>query len=158
MASEHEEVVGQLRGAYEGWWTSLSAVFDEDVRIAIGTEHEPRTQLHAHDWHSEETSPWNQTHLRQGLISNGPWSLDVRRAGDYEITLRRWPEHVDESIEATKARLKVGSFDESRSLPAGATETTFQVTLEEGPVSLQTWLTLAGGQTRGAYFVYLKHL
>ena len=79
-------------------------------------------------------------------------------AGDYEITLRRWPEHVNESIEATKARLKVGGFDESRSLSADATEATFQVTLEEGPASLQTWLTLTGGQTRGAYFVYLKRL
>ncbi len=158
IAAEHEDVVEQLRGDYERWWTSLSTVFDEDVRIAVGTEHEPRTQLYAHDWHSEEMSPWHQTHLREGFVSNGPWSLDVRRAGDYEITLRRWPEHVNESIEATKARLKVGAFDEGRPLAADATEATFRVTLEEGPASLQTWLTLADGQTRGAYFVFVRRL
>ena len=158
VAADHKDVVEQLRGAYDGWWTSLSTVFDEDVRIAIGTEHEPRTLLHAHDWHSQELSPWHQSHVQEGLVNNGPWSLDVKRAGDYEVTLRRWPDHVDESIEATQARLKVGDIDESRSLSAGATEATFQVTLEEGPTSLQTWLTLAGGQTRGAYFVYLSHL
>ena len=158
VATEHTDVVGQLRGDYEDWWRSLSTAFDEDVRIAVGTEHEPRTQLYAHDWHSRETSPWNQTHLQEGLVNNGPWSLDIKSAGDYEITLRRWPEQVNESIEATKARLKVGAFEQSRSLPADATEATFRVTLAEGPASLQTWLTLADGQTRGAYFVYLKRL
>ena len=65
--------------------------------------------------------------------------------------------HVDPTCSPTRSALLSGRY-ESRSLPAGATETTFQVTLEEGPASLQTWLTLADGQTRGTYFVYLKHL
>ncbi len=42
----------------------------------------------------------------------------VSIAGLLAILVTGWPEHVNESIEATKARLKVGGFDESRSLPA----------------------------------------
>jgi len=159
-AREHLDVVQQLRAAYDGWWKSLSVVFDDFVRIGLGSDAEPRTQLHPHDWHvtSQALSPWNQGHVRSGLMGNGFWAVDVLRPGEYEFELRRWPEQVDGPIEAIKARLRIGDVDVSQPVPAGATKTTFTLPLQLGKTRLETWLTTPEGKTRGAYFVYVRRV
>ena len=158
VAAEQPEVVGKLRSAYEGWWTSLSEVFDEFVYIGIGSEAEPVTRLVSHDWHppDQRLSPWNQGQVRSGMIGNGYWSIEVMQPGRYEFELRRWPDHVDESLEATAARLKIADVDLSQPVPPGATKATFTVPLQPGKTRLQTWLTLPDGGERGAYFVYIR--
>ena len=80
------------------------------------------------------------------------------RPGTYEFELRRWPDHVDDSIEATRARLKIADVDVAKPVPPGATKATFTVALEPGKTRLQTWLTTPDGKTRGAYFVYARRL
>ena len=160
VAGEHAEVVQRLRAAYEGWWKSLSVVFDDFVSIGIGSDAEPVTRLVPHDWHppSQAQSPWNQGHIRSGLVANGFWVIDVTRPGKYQFELRRWPDHVDQSIEATHARLKIADVDVSQPVPAGATKTTFTVGLQPGKTRLRTWLTTPDGKERGAYFVYIRRV
>jgi hypothetical protein len=92
------------------------------------------------------------------MVANGYWVLDVTRPGKYQFELRRWPKHVDDSIEATKARLKIADVDASQPVPDGATKTTFSVPLEAGRTRLQTWLTMPDGRERGAYFVYIRRV
>ncbi|HUT94041.1 MAG TPA: arylsulfatase [Thermoguttaceae bacterium] len=160
VAAEQPEVVGKLTAAYEGWWQSLSDVFDEFVYIGIGSEAEPVTRLVSHDWHppDQRLSPWNQGQVRSGMIGNGYWSIEVMQPGRYEFELRRWPDHVDESIEATAARLKIADVEVSQPVPPGATKSTFTVPLQPGKTRLQTWLTLPDGRERGAYFVYIRRV
>ena len=160
VAGEHPEVVQRLRAAYEGWWKSLSVVFDDFVSIGIGSDAEPVTRLVPHDWHppAQAQSPWNQGHIRSGLVANGFWVIDVTRPGKYQFELRRWPDHVDQSIEATHARLKIADVDVSQPVPAGATKTTFTVGLQPGKTRLRTWLTTPDGKERGAYFVYIRRV
>ncbi len=162
LAAGEPQTVEKLRAAYDGWWESLSEVFDEFVRLGIGSEAEPVTRLIAHDWHppSQAQSPWNQSHIRdpQGAhaTANGWWALDVVRPGKYQFELRRWPAQVDGPIEATRARLKIEGADLSQPVPPGATTATFTVPLEPGPARLQTWLTLPDGRQRGAFYVYAR--
>jgi len=164
VAGDHPDVAAKLTGAYEGWWTSLSEVFDEFVYLGIGSEAEPVTRLVAHDWHppDQSQSPWNQGHIREpkGPIetANGWWAIEVTRPGKYQFELRRWPDHVDESIEATAARLKIADVDLSQPVPPGATKATFTVPLQPGKTRLQTWLTLPDRRQRGAYFVYIRRV
>jgi len=164
VAGKHPEVVERLRAAYEGWWKSLSVVFDDFVYIGIGSPAEPVTRLVAHDWHppSQAQSPWNQGHIRNptGAIAtaNGFWAIEVTRPGKYQFELRRWPDHVDQWIEATHARLKIADVDLSQPVPDGATKTTFTVDLHPGKTRLQTWLTMPDGRQRGAYFVYIRRV
>lgn len=160
VSSENEEVVAELRARYDDWWKSLSTVFDKEVRIAIGSGAEPRTQLHPHDWHvtSQKMSSWHQNHVRRGHLGNGYWALRVVRAGDYEITLRRWPEHVGGPLEATEARIRIGGIDERRAVENDANQAVFRVRLRAGRTRLQTWLTTPDGEERGAYFVYVRRL
>ena len=160
LAAKHPEVVRQLRAAYEDWWKGLSVVFDKRVHIGIGSEHESPTQLHPHDWHvtSQNMSSWHQGHVSSGHLGNGFWAVEVIRPGTYEFELRRWPKHLDQPIEATGARLKIGEVDLDQPVSADATKTTFQVKLPAGKTRLQTWLTTPDGKTRGAYFVYVRYV
>jgi hypothetical protein len=160
LAKERPELVKRFREAYGQWWESLKPVFDDYVYIGIGSDAEPRTLLHSHDWHATEQGacPWNQGQVRSGMPGNGFWAVDVTRAGAYQFTLRRWPEQLDQPIEAARARLKIGDVDVPQSLKASATHATFGVQLKAGKTRLQTWLTAPRGRTRGAYFVYIERL
>ena len=170
VAEDHPQVVEQLRGRYEDWWRSLSPVFDDFVHIAIGSDAEPLVQLHPHDRHvtNQGLSSWNQGHVRSGHAGSGFWAIDVLRDGTYEVSLRRWPKHLDrpitaaipggKAISATTARLKIGQIDLSKPIPAGAAAVTFRVRLTAGKTRMQTWLTDQAGKSRGAYFVYVRRL
>ncbi len=158
IASEHGSVVQQLRGEYDAWWESLQPVFAESVRIGIGHESELLTTLHAHDWQviGNKGCPWHQNHVRRGLPLHGEWKVDVVEAGTYEFELRRWPAHVDESIEATKATLRVGREEQQQDLAAGATHATFRLELPAGPTTVRG--ILEGEKSRGPYFVYVRRV
>ena len=80
----------------------------------------------------------------------------MERKGKYEISLRRWPREERKPIPAAKARLKISGVDETKSIPDGAEEVTFQVELPAGETKLETWFTNNSGKSWGAYFVYAK--
>ncbi|MFP6574303.1 MAG: N-acetylgalactosamine-6-sulfatase, partial [Pirellulaceae bacterium] len=91
-------------------------------------------------------------------MGNGYWQIDVQQEGSYEVTLRRWPEQLDQSIEATAARIQVGKVSAQQELEAGSTHASFKLDLPAGPTRLQGWLTLPDGKERGAYFVSIRRL
>ena len=158
VAAQHPQTVAELTRAYEQWWESLKPAFGQPVRIHLGSRAEPVVQLHPHDWHvtGQAQSPWHQGHVRSGHIGNGHWEVDVRRQTRYRVELRRWPRHLNQSIEATAARIRVGDRELHRAIPADATHVVFELELAPGPAQLQTWLTLADGKQRGAFFVYVS--
>ena len=158
IAAEYPEVVAQLQASYDTWWESLSTAFDEKIRISIGADAANPVDLNPHDWHvtDQSQSVWNHRQVRRGMIGNGYWAVDVAEAGQYLITLRRWPAYLDDQIEATHARLKIGGSDYETDVLTESSTATFSVTLEPGPTTLQTWLTLPNGETRGAYYVNVE--
>jgi len=159
VANQHAGVVQKLQDEYEAWWQSLSPVFDQFVAIGIGADEENPANLTCHDWHTENGAvPWNQGHIRSGTMANGWWVVDVVRDGQYEVTLRRWPKEMDQSIEAVDARLKIGDVDQKQAVGASATSATFKVVLKKGQTRMQTWLTTPDGKTRGAYFVEVRYV
>ena len=153
VASEHPDIVASLQSAYEDWWTSLSSEFDGYVRLRLGAAENPTT-LMSHDWHSHDGPvPWHQRHVQDNLIANGYWAVDVAEAGQYSVTLLRWPRHTNQPMGVTRARLSVGDFNETVVLAETDTEATFDLNLEAGPTRLQSWLTAPSGDEFGAYFV-----
>ena len=163
VAAEHPDVVARLRKAYEAWWAELSERFDEVCPIVIGSDRENPACLTAFDWLGFETPrgiPWSQGAVRNPkLFANGPWAIEVERAGRYQVTLCRFPAEANQATGANQARLKVGDVDETKALDPSALAAVFQVKLPAGRTQLQTWLTdAATGKTRGASFVYVKRL
>ena len=94
--------------------------------------------------------------IRKGPIANGFWVVDVTSAGEYEITLRRWPKQLNQSIEAVEARLKIAGAEVKQTLVDGAVAATFKVNLPAGQTQMQTWLTRPDGKQRGAYFAEVR--
>ena len=119
LAAAHTAVVAELRLAYEDWWQKVSRQFDEEIPIAIGGAAASHLRLNTHDWRNEDClCAWNQSLVRQGLICNGHWEVDVVEAGTYRFLLRRWPLEEDAPISAALAGGEPVAFSQLR-LDAG---------------------------------------
>jgi len=166
IADEHPQVVAKLRNEYDKWWADTSKRFLEHCEIIIGSDKENPAKLTSHDWHAH--GPWNQDQVRQGQKRNSFWAVEVARDGEYEISLRRWPEEVDapvtaaipdgKAISATTARLKIADVDVTKPIPKDAPAVKFNVQLKAGKTRLQSWFADEQGETRGAYYVYVNRL
>jgi arylsulfatase B len=172
IAAEHPDVVERLRGEYETWWREISERGDEYVPIVLGHEAQNPTCLTSHDWHDAGTGypVFDQSQVRRAVRSNGFWAVDVARAGRYEIELRRWPREVDQpingsipgsfgqAIKVVKAKLMVGGMEQIKAVESDDKAAAFSVTLKPGPTKLQSWFMEEDGQSRGAYYVYVRWL
>jgi arylsulfatase B len=163
IAADHAAVVVKLRQEYEAWWQSLKPKFDEYVRIEIGGAENP-AELMSHDWHTRDGgTPWHQRHVRSGQLGNGPWAIDVARAGRYEVTLWRWPAQLDRAMNCVHASLEFGKVRVGKDVDPAETHATFVVDLPAGPTMLRTTLRRAaakrgGGKEHGAYFASIRAL
>ncbi|UCG49733.1 MAG: sulfatase-like hydrolase/transferase, partial [Phycisphaerales bacterium] len=167
VAAEEARVVKRLRGEYERWWESISERFEGYCEIVIGSERENPTRLMSHDWHSRNPA-WSQRSVLSGAKSNGFWAVEVEREGAYEFSLRRWPVEADAAIDAairggkairaTRARIRVADVDMSKVVGEGAKEVTFRARLKAGKTRLQSWFIDEKGESRGAYYVYVRRL
>lgn len=167
VAKEYPAVTAELLEAYNRWWDDVSRRFDEYCAIPVGGSQANPVQLTAMDWHSDIV-PWDQSAIRNGLVANGFWVIDVVRDGVYAITLRRWPIELDlpinaagigdKKINATKAGIQAGETEAEKEIPAGAREVRFEIKLKAGESRLQTWFFDDDGISRGAYYVGLERL
>ena len=175
VAAEHPEVVQRLRGEYERWWEVVSERFDDDPAIIIGSEREPESRITCHDWHNEDSAcAWNQGMVRQGIICNGDWAIDVAKAGVYAFELRRWPReealgmtegipgeimdwfHGGKALPLQRARIRVGDEEANGEIAPTAESATFHFALDAGATRLQTWLSTDDGEALGSYYVYAR--
>jgi arylsulfatase A-like enzyme len=181
LAERFPEVADSLKEAYEIWWDDIGENFNQYNATVVGSEAQKETVLSAQFWHGDHV-PYSQEHVRSGMKANGFWDLDVAEAGEYEISLRRYPRESGKGIHdlvdpladdpsrffpddkyyqspskrlaIADARLRVGAFDQTISVSPTDQEVTFSVTLPAGETFLQTWFT-ASQDTIGAYYVYL---
>jgi hypothetical protein len=157
VAAEHPDVVRRLREDYEKWWTSLESATNQTVRYVLGGAENPMT-LSSHDWlmRGVEQAAWHQNQIRSGALINGAWAVNVKQAGNYAITLYRWPPYLNQAMNVTEARLSVGGVDERTPVDSNAVNATFRVKLKPGPTMLQTWLTRPDGKQHGAYYTSIR--
>lgn len=162
LAKQHPEVVGKLREDYQAWWKSMEEDMKQTVRYGLGGDENPMT-LSSHDWlmePGERDAVWHQSHIQRNDIGNGPWMVDVVKAGTYEISLHRWAPYLNQPMGMVEARLRIGDLLEAKKLTEEATEATFRVNLQAGPATLKTWLKRPGPERteQGAYYVKIKHV
>ena len=177
IIGQHPDLAERLSKAYETWWQDIEPDFHLENRIVIGNEKEQPTLLTSHDWHTSQTSPWNQGQIRQAKMDNGPWLLQVEKPGKYSIRLHRWPPYLSEGIadivpmgdkvsggkpavegkglEVTKAKIKIRDQELEKIEPVEGKYFEFSIDLETGPADLQTWFFTEDDKERGAYYVEL---
>ncbi|HEY7426416.1 MAG TPA: arylsulfatase [Gemmataceae bacterium] len=176
VLDKHPAVVERMRSHYDKWWAKVERGVNEFQPIHVGSDAENPSVLSSADWQDVMVAESDQ--VRKGESPNGPWHIQVEKAGDYEISLRRWPAEADLAIAAAapafqgpensqyragralpiaKARLRVGSIDESRPVNATDKAVTFQVKLRAGRTLLQTWFSDRDDKELcGAYYVYVR--
>jgi arylsulfatase len=176
VAVRHPAVLKKMQAHYDKWWAGVALRLDDFSPISIGSDRENPVTLTAADWANVYCD--NMQNLRAGLNRNGPWHLLVERDGTYEIELRRWPREADAAITAgvpafkavdgglpagkalpiARARLKLGSVDETKAVAPAAKGVTFTLRLKAGTrTTLQTWFYDASGKELcGAYFAYVR--
>ena len=157
VAADHPDAVAALRAAYDDWWTSLEPVFDEEVRIGLGSPAQNPTLLCCHDWHGDRI-PWNQQAVSRDPDWNGYWSVDVLEQGQYEFRLRSRPPGTPQPIGATAARVRIGDVQARVACAAEADEAVVVVTLAPGPAHLWTELLVDERPKSGAYYVQVRRL
>jgi hypothetical protein len=167
IADGNPQAVEKLRKAYEDWWEDVSERFDEYCETILGSDKQNPTCLMSHDWHTDRV-PWNQGAVRNGMQANGFWAVEVECDGRYQFELRRWAKELDagineaidggKAITATEARLTIANQDVTVPVSRNARAVTFELRLKAGKTRLQTWLMDNRGNSRGAYYVYVKRL
>ncbi len=170
VADDHPSVISRMREYYEHWWRGVEPLTNDFVMTSLGSEKQPVVELTSSDW--ENIYADNSNHIRQGVGGprGGHWNVQVERAGQYEITVRRWPKETStplsgkydeksKSFPIARAQLTIGSQQLSETASDQAQSVTFKLVLQPGRFQLQSWFQDASGQDQcGAYFAEVRRI
>ena len=165
VSKDQPEVLAKMRAHYEKWWAGIKPGLKDFVPLALGAVQENPVQLTSSDW--QDTYADNANHIRNaaGGPRGGPWNVDVARAGEYDITLRRWPLDLDlpldgdlkpaaQVLPVRAAKLTVAGIEQQVKTASGDKEAVFRLDLPAGRTQLQAWFQDADGHDlSGAFFV-----
>ncbi len=179
VAAKNPEVVKRLRGEYEGWWDRVEPLLEDFVAVSIGAKQQPSVEMTSGDW--ENIYADNTGHVREavGGPTGGKWHVKVEEAGEYEFTLRRWPERTKAAlgekyephekspkynVKVTRgfpniagARLEVAGVKASGKADAKATGAVLTAKLPAGKAVMKAWFVDAEGAAQcGAFFVTVR--
>ena len=177
--------MGCLYWDWNRYHSELEPTFSEATAIYLGHPADNPARLTSHDWITSESTPWNQSHVRQALNGKavtGYWNVQVFEDAEYKISLRRWPEEADLSIasalapaaavpgakayrttrgtkiQPTEATLQIGEVSVSADVEPGAKEVVFNIKLKAGRTRLKALFKTASGTEYGVYYAYVTRL
>ncbi|MGL1891269.1 MAG: arylsulfatase [Spirochaetaceae bacterium] len=182
IASLHLEVVQKLRDHHGQWWNSVSPGLEEYARIPLGNDFENPVKLDAFDVMGDAAV--HQIDIVKANRSSGKWAVEVEKAGNYNISLRRWPVELGlpinncisdkeakkiapyggsvslcTSMATDEARVKLFDIELSKQIKVSDKEAVFEVEVPEaGETTLEAWFKTTDGQEQGAYYVYVEKI
>jgi arylsulfatase A-like enzyme len=175
LIGQQKQVAERLQRHYDSWWKNVEPLLDQFLPVHIGSDRENPVMLSACEWADVFLDQAAQ--VRRGEKKNGVWHVQVERAGTYTVGLARWPREANAAISAglpeqrhedgvfpagvalpiAKARLRLGSFDQTISVAATDREAVFKMTLPVGPMTMQSWfLDDSASEMLGAYYAYVE--
>src|SRR5262249_47297209 len=91
LGDKQPDVLKGMRGVYETWWKRVERMRNAVIPSSVGARQQPGVELTSSDWggiFADDTASIRET---GGAPTGGHWNLVVEQAGEYELTLRRWP-------------------------------------------------------------------
>lgn len=181
VAAAHTDVVRELRAHYEAWWAGVAPRLGEFLPVLVGSERENPVLLTSADWQDVDDPFCGDAHsVRRvpGALRGAPWNIEVARAGDYEVTLRRWPAELNVPIRAglperkpspglvgttaaagraltniATAKIIAAGQQQEQRVAAEAASVTFKFRLPAGRAQIHAWFTDAAGiEQCGAFY------
>ncbi|WP_166825644.1 arylsulfatase [Thalassoroseus pseudoceratinae] len=177
VAATHSRVVKRMQQHLDEWWDGVKGDVFEPQRVIIGHDAENPMLLTACEWLDVFVD--QQQQIRRGVRKNGVWHLTVAEPGTYTFELRRWPRESHLRLNANapmtkvtdgqllrgralpiaSAKLKIGDTSKAASPQSNGESVEFNVDLEAGPTTMQTWfLDEEGNEIVGAYYVYVERV
>ncbi|MCK0156455.1 arylsulfatase [Cellulophaga sp. F20128] len=155
IADQHPEVVKELYGRYDEWWTDVSVDFDKYAAIHVGTPFENPVKLYSHD-----------AHTRKG---KKVWVIDVAKTGKYKIEVNRWRAESgkrmvenyagDKEIAIKDAWLKIGNLEQLKTVDHKMKAATFEVALKAGTTCFEAAINLMdNGKIVSPECIYVTYL
>jgi hypothetical protein len=193
IAEQHPDIVENLRASYTKWYDDVFSGWERPSYYVIGDVDQGETVLSAHDWmdphfpdmspavtgDGEERTPWNHYMVRDGILHNGYWDIDIRSGGEYVFELRRWPRETDNEIcsglpasdipipggepfgpgkalDIKNASIRVGETEETQTVNPGDKSASFSIRCPAGKTRLKSWFNGEDDLSLGAYYVYIS--
>jgi hypothetical protein len=169
-------VLKKMRDHYEAWWNGVEPLLNDFVPISIGAPQQPVVELTCGDW--EGIYADNIGHVRNavGGPTGGRWHIQVEKAGEFEFTLRRWPEQAHAALGAAdestatgpigfgkafpmiaRAKLEIAGLKETATADPKAQSVTLSLKLPAGRTTLKAWFQDASDTDLcGAFFVTVR--
>ena len=158
VAADHPDIVSEMRDLYLPFWESVSPRMTP-VSIDLGNPSHNPTELCSQDWYMPKGNPpWNFNSIKRLPRTTGPWNVDVKKAGNYRITLRQFPKVADKMVEAVRARIIIAGYEREVQVTPESKGVVFEVALPLGKTRLVTYLYDAKGDAGGAYFTEVEAL
>jgi len=180
LAEQMPDVFRAMRDYYESWWKGVESNLNDFVPQSIGASQQPIVELTSGDW--EGIYADNSGYVREaaGGPMGGHWHINVERAGEYEFTLRRWPERTRAALGdkyepsptspsnkpnvktigfpmIARARIDIAGVQADVIAVPTETAVTVRVKLPAGKTRLKAWFTDAEGKDLcGAFFVTVR--
>lgn len=183
LASGNPEVIGRLRLSYEKWWQSIidEGVNEKYAYIQVGTPYENPTRISAHDMHTGIYELiWHQYGALKASPGAGIFKIDFTTAGNYKISLCRYPRESglafnevvpglkptlevndpmppSNNVNMQKAVLYVADYEgKAKEIMPDDKEVTFDVYMQKGKFDLDARLYDAVGRLYPAYYIYIE--
>jgi hypothetical protein len=181
IAEKYPEKVEELKAAYNTWWQSFldEGVNERYAYIQAGSDAENPLRISAHDMHTESTKAHSQKGALLGLNPLGIFKIEILAAGDYTISLCRYPRESGLTFESpvaavapnfeiqngtpaskvlnwTKANLSFAQYNESKPVESSDKEVNFHFNLQKGKYDLEAFFTDANGVKYPPYYMYIK--
>jgi arylsulfatase len=183
LAAKHPDIVLALRQYYEVWWQGLEPTLHDFVPLSLGAAQQPIVELTSGDWEGIYADNTGFVREAVGGPTGGHWHVFIEHPGDYEFTLRRWPEQTGAALgdryefsdksppnkpnvkiaafpSIAKAKLEIAGVQLSTAVSSKTTAATIVArNLPSCRTTLKAWFTDAEGQDLcGAFFVTVKRL
>ncbi|WP_111708490.1 arylsulfatase [Lutibacter citreus] len=175
IASEHQELVKKLLADNSEFLksTKLSPIYKEFPVYVVGNKAQEEIKLTIQHAIGEGGGIWKPEQVSEGMKNiNNMHSLEIEKAGIYEISCRRWPKECPgpiwgipqknpknlynyKSIHPTKAKIKIANQILEKEINENDEEVLFKVKLEKGKTLLVNDF-IEGNETYGVYYSYIK--
>ncbi len=175
VADKNANVVKAMRDHYEAWWKGVEPLLSDFVPQSIGAKQQLVVELTSGDW--ENIYADNTGYVREavGGPTGGIWHIHVEETGEYEFTLRRWPEQTKAALGAkyepvgapakpkqvtrdfptiATAKISIAGVKADAKADPKATGATITAKLPAGKTTLKAWFASADNKDLcGAFFV-----
>ncbi len=182
VMDQYPGVAERLAAGYEYWWQSIvdEGVNERYAYIKAGTPNENPVRICSHDMLTgKHGSIWHQYGAARAVQAAGRWKVEIVKAGEYSIRLRRFPVEsglaINEEFEAAEkpvrlessmpasknvgfreAYLYIADYSSSKLIEEGAEEVSFEMKLPIGKFDMEAQLIDSVGRVYPSYFVYIE--